>query len=104
MTRFGFSPAAIKDIDAIWEYTADTWNEKQANAYVSNIRDACHSLAEGRSRGRSIDAVRFGYWKLAVCSHFLVYRRIDGDVIDVVRVLHNRMDLPNRLCEQPESH
>jgi toxin ParE1/3/4 len=104
MTRFVLSPAAIKDIDAIWDYTADTWNERQAHAYVSKIRDACHSLADGRSHGRSIDSVRSGYRKLPVGSHFLVYRRIDGNVIDVVRVLHNRMDLPSRLSEQPESH
>jgi toxin ParE1/3/4 len=104
MTRFVLSPAAIRDIDEIWDYTADTWNERQANAYVSKIRDACHSLADGRSQGRSIGTVRPGYWKLPVGSHFLVYRLVQGNVIDVVRVLHNRMDLPHRLSEQPESH
>lgn len=30
MTRFVLSPAAVKDIDAIWDYTADTWSAKQA--------------------------------------------------------------------------
>jgi toxin ParE1/3/4 len=104
MTRFVFSPAAVKDIDAIWDYTAGAWSAAQADAYVSKIRNACHALADGRSRGRSLEMVRPGYWKLAVGSRFLVYRLIEGDVIDVVRILHNRMDLPNRLSEQPESH
>ena len=104
MTRRVLSPAAVKDIDTIWDYTADTWSAKQADRYVLKIRDACHALADGRSRGRSLDRVRSGYWKLAVGSHFLVYRLIEGEVIDVVRVLHNRMDLPHRLSEQPESH
>ena len=43
--------------------------------------------------GRSCDEVRSGYRKHAVGSHGLYYRVVGGDVIDVVRVLHQRMDV-----------
>ena len=42
-----FSPAAIADIGAIWDYTAETWSVGQADHYVDDIRNACVALAGG---------------------------------------------------------
>jgi toxin ParE1/3/4 len=92
-----FSLAAQRDLDHIWDYSAETWSPAQANRYVENIRDACERLGTGRTRGRSIDDVRPGYFKLAVKSHFLFYRVIEGDIVDIVRILHQRMDLEAHL-------
>ncbi len=44
--------------------------------------------------GRACDDVRPGYRKHAVGSHVLYYRLISGEIIDVVRILHQRMDVP----------
>jgi toxin ParE1/3/4 len=96
MTAYILSPAAASDLDSIWDYSADTWSTKQADRYVGEVRAAIEALADGRSKGRPIDNVRTGYFKLAVGSHFIVYR-IAGDLIDVVRIVHQRMDLPSRL-------
>ncbi|MBV8614649.1 MAG: type II toxin-antitoxin system RelE/ParE family toxin [Acetobacteraceae bacterium] len=57
------------------------------------IRDACQALADGSRQGRPIDAIRPGYRKLAVASHLLLFYRVTvAGVIDVVRILHQRMD------------
>lgn len=96
MKGYVLSPAAQRDLDEIWDFSAATWSPAQANRYVEQIRAACEKLGAGKSRGRSIDDIRPGYWKLAVKSHFLFYRVID-DVIDVVRVLHQRMDIEAHL-------
>lgn len=47
--------------------------------------------------GRACDEVRPGYRKLAVGSHMLYYRIVDGDAINVVRILHQRMDVDRHL-------
>jgi toxin ParE1/3/4 len=47
--------------------------------------------------GRACNDVRPGYRKHAVGSHTLYYRIGSDDVIDVVRVLHQRMDADRHL-------
>jgi toxin ParE1/3/4 len=96
---FVLSPAAIADLDAIWDYTADQWSIAQADRYVGQIRREIVALVDGSVSGRSIDAVRKGYFKRSAGSHFIVYRTVD-DVVDVMRILHNRMDIPDHLSSQ----
>lgn len=47
--------------------------------------------------GRACDEVRAGYRKHAVGSHTLYYRNASADVIDVVRILDQRMDVDRHL-------
>jgi toxin ParE1/3/4 len=97
MTRYILSPRAQDDLDAIWDYTADRWSIDQADRYVCEIRQACLELAFGHKRGRSAEALRPGYFRLEVGSHVLFYRLVDDDVVDIIRILHQRMNLPSRL-------
>jgi toxin ParE1/3/4 len=94
MTGYVLSPAARADLDSIWDYTAETWSIDQAESYVLGIRAGCEALASGQRRGRSAEDIRPGYRKLAVGSHFLFYRMTDDGAVDVVRILHQRMDVP----------
>lgn len=96
MTRYVLSPAAQADLEDIWRYSVERWSPAQAERYVLAIRDACDDLATGVQAGQDAGALRAGYRRLRVGSHVLFFRQF-GDVIDVVRILHQRMDLPNRL-------
>jgi toxin ParE1/3/4 len=69
----------------------------QAERYTLALRDACEALASGGKRGRQIDHIRPGYNKFAVGSHVLFFRRVDAGGIEVVRILHQRMDVETRL-------
>lgn len=97
MKRFTLTPAARTDLDEIWCYTSDRWSEEQAERYTGEIVEACHDLAGRRRQGRSIDDIRRGYFKLAVGSHLLVYRLTQDGNFDIVRILHQRMDVVDRL-------
>ena len=97
MNVFLLSPAARADLDEIWEYTTRRWGTEQGERYIRDVIAACQALAEGRRRGRAIDEIRKGYCKLAVGTHFLFYRLAKDGSIDVVRILHQRMDIPDRL-------
>lgn len=95
MSRVTFSPAAIADIDGIWDYTAETWGVDQADRYTDDIQDACNDLAAGKKQGRTAD-VRDGYLKYSVGKHFIFFVRT-GDGIAVIRVLHQQMDTDRHL-------
>jgi toxin ParE1/3/4 len=97
MKGYILSPAAQADLGDIWDYSARSWGAEQADRYVLGIRDACEALANGSRQGRPIDDIRPGYRKLAVASHFLFYRITDAGLIDVIRILHQRMDVASRL-------
>jgi toxin ParE1/3/4 len=52
----------------------------------------------GGGGGRRLcDDIRPGYRKLAAASHILYYRVTPDGVIDVVRVMHQRMDIDRHL-------
>lgn len=90
-----FSPAAARDIAAIWDYTAETWGMDQADRYVDDIRDACLALAKGERSGRKVDVYE-GYLKYPVGRH-LVFFRATPPGITVIRVLHQSMDTERHL-------
>ncbi|MEH6663787.1 MAG: type II toxin-antitoxin system RelE/ParE family toxin [Brevundimonas sp.] len=96
MTRYVLSPAAQADLEDIWRYSVERWSPSQAERYVLAIRDACDDLATGVQAGQDAGDIRVGYRRLRVGSHVLFFRQ-SGNVLDVVRILHQRMDLPTRL-------
>jgi toxin ParE1/3/4 len=96
MSRYVLSPLAQADIDAIWDYTADQWDDGQADRYVLQIRSAIETVARDPRRGRSCDNIRVGYRKYLAGAHVIFFRVIAGG-IEVVRVLHQNMDFDRHL-------
>lgn len=97
MRRYVLSPAAAADLEQIWDYTCERWGGDQAEKYVREIQRAIDRIVDNPLIGQSCDEVRAGYRRHAVGSHTLYYRIASGDLIDVVRVLHNWMDVDRHL-------
>jgi len=91
------SAAARRDLSGIWTYSAQRWNDAQADRYLRLIAEGFDGLASRAIQGRSAEDIRPGYFKLAVGSHLIFYRLGSADVIEVVRVLHKRMDIGKHL-------
>lgn len=91
------SAAARRDLSGIWTYSAKRWDEAQADRYVRLFAESFDGLASGTITGRGADDIRTGYFKLTVGSHFIFYRMGAHDVIEVVRILHQRMDIDRHL-------
>jgi toxin ParE1/3/4 len=96
MKGYVLSPRAQKDIDDIWEYTVEHWNVRQAEIYLRQIRRAIETVAAEPNIARSCADIRPGYWKYPEGSHVLFFRITDKG-INVVRVLHSRMDFERHL-------
>lgn len=77
----------------IWDYTEDRWGEEQAEHYVLQMEHDLTAAANGSRLIRPIDDV----WRIKSGHHVCIFRRLpDGD-IEVVRVLHERMDVGSAL-------
>ena len=97
MNRYVLSPAARAHLEQIWDYTCEPWDDDQAEGYVCEIQRAIERVVDNPMIGRLCDELRPGYRKHAVGSHTLYYRIVGGNVINVVRILHRRMDVDPHL-------
>ena len=97
MSQYLLSPATQADLEQIWDYTRGRWGVDQAEEYLRQLQRAIERAAANPRIGRACDEVRPGYRKLAAGSHTLFYRVIAEAVIDVVRILHQRMDVDRHL-------
>ncbi len=109
MTTYRMTPAAQADLGAIWDYTAQTWGAAQAESYVRAIVSTCDALVQGSRSSQSAEHIRPGYRKAASGRHMIYFKpsspvltddRTQG--IDVIRILHQRMDVPDKF-ERPDS-
>ena len=92
---YRLSPLAETDLEEIWLYTFRQWSLEQADDYHNGIIAAIEGLADGSDVPQRTD-VREGYWKDKVGMHVLSFRCSD-EYLDVVRILHGRMDVETHL-------
>lgn len=91
MMHLRLSHEAREDLRGIWIYSAQTWGPQQANRYLDAIRAAITGLADGTTVSRSAADVLPGCRRVTSGRH-VVYFREDADAVEVIRVLHQRMD------------
>lgn len=95
MKEIRLSPAAQRDLDGIWDYSEEKWGSQKAQEYVGTIRNTLTAIASGKRNTRPV-SVREGYFKCSVGSHVVFYRT-DDLFLNVVRILHQRMDAERHL-------
>jgi toxin ParE1/3/4 len=93
--RLDLSLAAKSDISNIWRYTAEKWSVEQADAYYESIANALDDIAKGNIVGIPVD-IRHGVQKHLLMSH-AIYFRASAHAIEVLRVLHQSMDVRRHL-------
>lgn len=91
MRQYRLTPAARQDLSSIWDFTAENWDVHQAETYIREMQAAIERVTADPDRGRSRGEIRLEYRSYAIGSHTIFYLpRADG--IDVIRILHQRMD------------
>lgn len=96
MTGYRLSPAAQQDLSAIWDYTQERWDATQAEIYIFEMRAAIERIAADPHRGRTCSDIREGYRRYSIGSHLIFYV-VGADSVDVIRILHQRMDAGRHL-------
>lgn len=88
---------AIEDLNDIWEYTYERWSEDQADKYYAMIQFACKQIGENPEVGRKYIRISEDLLGLKSGKHIIFYQQVSNDEIEVIRILHERMDFKNRL-------
>ena len=87
---------AVSDLEEIWLYTVEKWSVDQADRYYNLIFDEINFICKDINAGKSMEHVRKGYRASKVKSHLIFYR-VQNNNVEVIRILHERMDIANRL-------
>jgi toxin ParE1/3/4 len=96
LNNFKLRPEAEKDLESIWRYTAENWSVDQAHSYIDGLVDMFLLLVENpmmcRERNEFKPPVHIHHH-----AHHLVIFVPSTTGIDIVRVLHESMDVDTQL-------
>jgi len=103
--RVRLGATAELDFANILKWTTENFGERQSRFYRSTIVQAISELGDGANvaGSRARDDIMPGLRTLHVArqghrgSHFLMYRVTPKSTIEIVRILHDRMDLQRHI-------
>lgn len=96
-SKYRLSEQGLNDLNDIWIYTLNKWSKEQADRYYDLIIGEIEFIADNFLTGKSAEQTRKNYRVTKVKSHLIFYRKIEDDIVEIVRILHQRMDVKNRL-------
>ena len=95
--KYRISEQAINDLNDIWVYTFHKWSKVQADRYNDLIIGEIELIADNYQIGKSAAHTRKNYRVTKIKSHLIFYRKVENEVVEIVRILHQRMDIKKRL-------
>ncbi len=91
--KYRISEQAINDLNDIWIYTLNKWSKEQADRYYDLIIDEIEFISDNFLTGKSVEQTRKNYRMTRIKSHLIFYRKVENNIVDVVRILHQRMNI-----------
>jgi toxin ParE1/3/4 len=98
-----WSPAAEQDLLDIWRYFARVASPEIADALLHEIESAADRLRENPLLGRQrldIAPSLVGDLRAVRADPYSIFYRPPGTAIQIIRVLHERQDIPTILGEE----
>ncbi|WP_010182847.1 type II toxin-antitoxin system RelE/ParE family toxin [Aquimarina agarilytica] len=99
MSKYKLTNKATEDLTLIWDYTFEVWSEKQADKYYNELVLVFNEIALNPTLGRPYNQVKNKLLGVKSGRHIIFYEIINSDYILIERVLHQRMDLKNRILK-----
>lgn len=96
--QYILTPQADSDLEGIWRYTEKTWGATQASNYLETLEKTFTTIAEGKANTRPSPTGETGLEFLRCEHHYIFFLKTSP--IQVIRVLHERMDFLERLKER----
>jgi toxin ParE1/3/4 len=96
MATFTLTKKAVEDLTKIWNYTFETWSEQQADIYYQLIVIACSVVAKNPKLGKYYHEIYPNLLGKKASRHIIFYLIQEDKSIEVVRVLHESMDLTGK--------
>ena len=96
---YKISSQALIDLEQIWLYTVKNWSIEQADRYYNLLISEMEYISQNQDSGKSMNHIKNGYRVSKVKSHLIFYKTSSESEIEIIRILHERMDIENRLKE-----
>jgi toxin ParE1/3/4 len=96
MNNYVIRKKAVKDLESIWIYTFENWSEKQADRYYQLIIEEIEYISKNKDSGKSAMHIKKGYRYSKVKSHLIFYRLNRFEQVEIVRILHQSMDIDSK--------
>jgi len=100
MARYRFTNKAVDDLTQIWNYTLIKWSENQADIYYHMLIENCKEIASNPDLGKNYSEIAPSLLGFKSGRHIIFYRKIDENEIEIIRIIHEQMDLKNRIKEK----
>ncbi|MFV0530440.1 MAG: type II toxin-antitoxin system RelE/ParE family toxin [Flavobacteriales bacterium] len=99
MAEYKLTNKAVEDLTGIWEYTIEKWSEKQADKYYEMLLKNCQDIADDPNTGKNYNGIKKELFGVKANRHIIFYRKSINEPIEITRILHERIDLKNRINE-----
>ena len=93
MANYYLTNKAVEDLTSIWNYTYEEWSESQADKYYEILFEAFQDISQNPEMCKNYEGIAKGVSGFRINKHIVFYRRMNSDLIEIVRILHGRMDL-----------
>lgn len=100
MANYKLTIKAVEDLTHIWNYTLEKWSEKQADKYYQILIHNFDEIARNPGLGKSYSDIIYNISGFKVGRHIIFYRILHDNDVEIVRILHEQMDLKNRIKEK----
>lgn len=94
--KFKLSLKASSDLADIWHFSSKTWGHEQADRYIDALHYRLIWLTRNSSAWKRRDDIHEGLYGCNEGRHVIFFRRYD-EGIEIVRILHDRMDIQRHL-------
>jgi toxin ParE1/3/4 len=90
------SSAARDDLLSIWAFSADRWDEEQADLYIDSITVRFAWLTRNTALWHERPELGDGVCSYPEKSHVIFFRESEGN-LQILRVLHGSMDVDRHI-------
>lgn len=99
MAEFKLTNKAVEDLSKIWNNTFELWSENQADKYYEILISSCQEIADNPLLGKNYNGITQSLFGMKTNRHIIFYRTLNENYVEITRILHERMDLKNRMTE-----
>ncbi|MBQ4405543.1 MAG: type II toxin-antitoxin system RelE/ParE family toxin [Alphaproteobacteria bacterium] len=97
MAKYHISQAALEDLESIWLYTFKKWSKEQAAKYHKEIVEEIKTISKSdKDYGIKYFDVMDGLYCSRCRKHLVFYRYDENEDVEIIRILHNMMDIESK--------
>lgn len=100
MAKYNLTKKVVEDLSKIWNYTFDNWSENQADTYYQMLVENFKEIANNHDLGKNYDNIFKSLFGYRAGRHIIFFRKINDKKIEITRLLHEQMDLKDRIKEK----